>query len=539
MARSTLWVWLAALLAGCTPPLGDSHDDSDPRDSDTGVSDAARLGPETPVEALPSSGLRALSCGSKDPPSWLPAAGQVEDDPEISYRVVELDTELVERFYAVIYFPTMPFVRAYREGTPVVVVSAPSLYSRTEADPHVQAGWGLVEVQPLFPAWTIDGMTTSGSADQGGALSGQLLREVLRFAAGERQTADGLSLRQLTHGPVCDGAVALHANSSGIFAAIQALEGFPDGLGELVLGLSTFESPHVPQGATGDLGASSMDPERSVDADGNGVTWDDARKLDYEQGSCHGELCELDYGALAWSDAYTLRDLRGGLYPSVEQRGLLYYDRNASGTLDVDEDCMLDLDGDGALGVEEDLVLLPIADPGQPDRPMWYSDVALQRAVDAGVLDESDWPEHVATLDDTLEFWSRRNPMAVLPAVLAAAPVHFRVHVNFSTSDHGIAQPTRPHLVAFRDAVREAGWPARYNLAEDALDCMFDVHNLEQWNGELAWDADIAEGALDGYGIPIEFDHPSLRALGALAIPWEVYGPFDRCPRLRPGGDGG
>ncbi len=523
-------VLIVALLAlACEPPGADSA-------PGTGLSDDTAVLRMTPgvLEGLAPSQASQLrlepDCGAEDPPDGLVDPVVLVGDPSTAYRVVELDTPLVEHAYVLVSFPSDPAARAYDAGAPVVVVASPAFKAGLEVSPYFSGALGLVELQPIYPGWYRDDLVSSGEVDRAGPLSAQLLTSTLGFAAGQVSTADGLTLRQLTGGPVCDGHVTLFATSSGLFQAAQSLADLPAGLGERLLGLASYESPHTPQTALGDLGSPAYDPDLAVDADGNGVDWDDARRHDYAPGDCDGASCDLDLSTLAWDPAVSMRDVHPDLYSSADDPGVLFLDRDGSGALELGADGGLDVDGDGRVGPDEDMAFVPFEDPRVHSFPALYSVEVLQAALEQGVLSAEAWPAHVGTPDTVAEFWAERSPMDRLDALLAAAPAHFRLQLTFSSRDHGVAQQARPHVAVLAHRAAAAGVPVRFNPDRDTVACLYGDEALEGWAGELGWGELPAEGELHPWALPHELGLAVLRPLAAATMAWEAYGPFDRCP---------
>ena len=476
--------------------------------------------------------LAPRDCGYEPPPEDLVPATLDRRDSARSWRVVQLPSDVIDTLYAVVYFPTDPELRAYEDGAPVMVGARPALFSDTLVTSMVPSAWGIVEVQPVYPGWVYEDYASSGVSDAAGPLAAAALTEAIAFAAGHGHTVDGLSLRQLTGAPVCNGGVVVSANSSGIIHAARALVESPDLLDEMVLALVAAESPHLPQAVVGDLGFTHMDPDHQVDADGNGVTWDDFRNSDYQPGSCEDGGCPIDYSQIAWEPQLSLQSVFGDYYDGLAGGGLLYLDRNDNGLLDISTAGSWDLDGDGAVEVSEDWPLLAWFDNVAPLERVMYSAEATEAALELGVVTAGAWPTHISDAQQARAFWDERSLMAMLPGIIAAAPADFGVYFTFSEVDHALAQASRPHIAQPYQALLEAGVSVRYNVSAPSMSCLVERERVAGWGGQLPWNEDLGEGELSEWALPESISGDEWRALGAAGAFWEYLGPFDRCPAL-------
>ncbi len=469
-------------------------------------------------------------------PATLPEPIASPSQPDQVYRVVRVPSETFDEAYMLVLFHADPEQRLYDAGAPVVVSAIPSLLTQEAPAFQIHAGFGAIEVQPILSGWSIAGLGSSGEPDAGGQADAALLREAILFAAGRKTTVEGYTLGQVVQAPVCNDKVVVLGSSSGGAVAMQALDGMDLELSEAVMGLANHEAPVLPQLITSDIGALWMDPGDStnaLDEDGSGFSYDEGLNPAYQPGDCRGDSCDLDYSALAWDPLvnpalFYPAQLVQNLWP-----GVLYLDLDGdqrlshiAGSLDVDQN--------GALDPDEDFVFPPLWDRRLPGAKHRYSAELLEAAVTAGVLDEGDWPEHVAPLAESQEHWQRRNMALHNEGVAQAAPPWFRVAVEYTLMDHGVAAPDRPHITLFYDAMHSLGVPVRYNGSEAMMECAIDRALWQEgWAGaELPYDHPLEPSELDAHALPETIPNSLVKAVPVLTLFWDLYGPFDRCPEL-------
>ncbi len=475
-----------------------------------------------------------LSCNSDwtTAPADLPQPNDYGADGTYVYRIVQIPSDDFDELYATVFFPSDPQQKLYAAGAPVVVAVVPALEIQYDLVAQLSSDYGVIEVQPLYPGWSYDGIGTSGHSDLDGWGIAAALRDTIRFAAGDLDSVDGLSIGQLVGMDVCNRPLTVLGASSGGAAVARALDWFSDDLKNLVGGMATHESPSMHQFIIYDAGALWMDPNEATDGDGNGFTWDDGRNRTYQPGACDRETCNMDYSDLRRSTDVSLGEIYS-MFGAIPEQEVYYLDHNGNCVLDyVQGTGTLDVDGNGYLDDDEDYVFCPHWDD-KADNDMdrrFYTPEVLQAAIDNSQLDPGDWPSYLATLDESTEFWQSRNMLSHVSAIAAAYPSSFRAVVEYTEEDHGVAQPTHPHVYYLYEALREDGVTVRYNGTDDMLDCVVPADKLSGWAGARQVGEYIAEEDLADYALPETVFNAMARAVGTTALIWDLWGPFDLCP---------
>ncbi|MDP6935172.1 MAG: hypothetical protein QGG40_19790, partial [Myxococcota bacterium] len=458
------------------------------------------------------------------------------------FRVVELESPAFEELYALVMYTDETFTETlYDEGPLVAVSGMPSFDVKatwdTAPSSYFTAELGLVEVQPVLPGWSVQGHGTTGPADAGGPGGALALAEAIRFAAGQTRTVDGLTVAQVAQRKVCNEKVLLLGTSGGGITALMTLSLHGEDVAPLLVGLSLFEVPTVPQFSTGALGTVWMDADVDGDADGNGYLWDDSRLTSYVPGSCDALACEADYSTIDWDESSEIGDLYPEFFKTLEQPGMLYLDRDGVEGLTLSELGLTDGDFNGAVDEYEDFPIIAHQDTyTDAETPrMFYAPAVLEAAIEYGAMDPEAWPEQLATLEESENFWATRNAMVHLDDVAAKMEPDFRMNVVFTEVDHAQAQSSRPHLVQLHDGLAERGMTVRYNVDELTARCGLDNTALEDFAGGPAAGTIVVEGELAPYAFPDDFRRPFTRAVGAIGLYWDLLGPFDYCPQLLPG----
>lgn len=467
-------------------------------------------------------------------PADLPDPTVVPTDPDQVYRVVRVFSEHFEEAYMLVIFHADSEQRLYDQGAPVVVGAIPALLLQEEPVAQLVSGYGVIEVQPIFSGWSIEGVGSSGDPDAGGSNDALLLREAILFASGRKDTVEGNSLGQVVEAPVCNDKVVVLGASGGASIAMQSLAGMDKELSQAVAGFANHESPLLPQLLLGDVGAVWMDPQdlnNNLDEDGDGYTYNEGLNPVYEAGDCQGDTCLIDYSALAFDPLTDLAEIYSSRFEDNEWPGVLYLDLDGDQRITYQRGA-LDVNQNGWLDDDEDFLFVPSWDRRLPESKHMYSVELVEAAVSNGVLLEDDWPEHIATRTETQDFWHHRNMMHQVEQVASSAPPWFRVAIDFTEVDHGIAAPDRPHVRLFFDAFNELGVPIRYNYSEAMMDCTVDASLWkEAWTGrELPYGHGLEPSELDYHAMVEEVPNSLVKALPALGLLWDMYGDFDRCP---------
>jgi len=453
------------------------------------------------------------------------------------YRLVELRSPApeVEEVHALVAFPA-DGQRGWEAGAPVVVTAPPVETVQPSWDQapltYLPAALGVVEVQPVWPGWSVQGRETSGPADGGGPRAAAAVAAAVRFAAGAEPAADGRMIEDIVPGPVCRGPVVLASMSSGGIPAAAALDAHAPALSGLVSGMAIYEPPSLPQFVTASAGVVWMDPDPQSDADGDGMAWNDGRNHSFDEHTCTASGCTVDYGALAWSDWVSLRKLWQSTDAAALPAGMLYLDRSNNGRLDVTE-ASTDTDGDGAIGPAEDAFTKPHIDDYTVEGQItyYYTDEALSAAVAAGTLALERWPSFLARPLEARAFWSERNMAARLEPVAAAHP-GLHAAVTFKALPHGCAAPTRPNVRLVHDllAASDSIGSVRYNTGTRAARCVVGEGGLGTYAGGPEPGATVDPATLSDYAFPSTFEAPDVKAIGIVEVLESSLGALDACP---------
>ncbi|GDX83584.1 hypothetical protein LBMAG42_53950 [Deltaproteobacteria bacterium] len=443
---------------------------------------------------------------------------------ELRWRTVTIPGGLFDELHAIVIYPADPAVMAWNDGAPVIVVAPPNFTLdptlSSAPKPVFDARYGVIEVQPVYPGWTVGGVTTSGALDDGGLNSGSALSETIRFAAGLVSLDRGTTLGHIVERPICNSRVGLLGVGTGGVTIMEALAPVA-AVGVNTVGFALFEVPTLPQLITGDVGTVWMDPDPSADGDGNGIAWDDGRNIDWYEGDCDTINCALDYEDVAWDAATHPSDVFPGRYEGAPP-GVLYLDRSGSGALEIAEGGGLDVDADGVVDSRDDFVLLPHY---ASDGGVYYNSHLTRFAEE----ELASWPAGVATLAESEAFWGTRTVMEEGRVVIAQYDPEFAVVVAFTEEDSLLAVADRPQAVMAHDLFAEAGWSARYNLRGAALNCLVDPSTSGGWAGGPPRGTVLEEGDTQAWAIPEVLDADAA-ALAGLSLLWDAFGAFDRCP---------
>ena len=448
------------------------------------------------------------------------------------YRIVQIDTPTFDPFFVVVLSPPPAYRSLYSAGAPVIVTSMQSMGIghawATQPRSFFPLELGVVEVQPIHPGWTAEGNLTPGIHDSAGPQTSASLYEALRFAIGETETVDGLTLRDLVDREICTGKVAILAASSGGVTAATALDKYGEGIKDRLLGASFYETPSRPAFVLADTGFKSLDRWPTEDTDGNGVIWDEGRNPAFHGCDIETLLCHMDLTDLKWSSRATLEQVAPTEFEEGKP-GLLYLDRNSNGQLDLSPDAHVDIDGNGLIGNNEDYFLLPHQDTQSTEYEIHRYSPLVSRAAEE-VFKTTGWPTHLAQVAEAEEYWADRD--ATSAAVRAASHLRpdFKFVLAFSDEDHAVPVAERPHVAILYSALQQAGASVRTNSEWDSAACLIGEDALGDWEGGSDPGVVLDIPALTATAMPLSFPARTGRALATLGIFWDTWGPFDVCP---------
>lgn len=470
----------------------------------------------------PDPSVARIDCTAADP---VDAPEPAVSDAGTNVRVVPLTTAAGEAADVLISWSPHA-TRAWKEGAPVVIAAQPAhKVDRTwNLHPGMYYGpdVGVVELQPVWPGWTVMSVT-SGTFDAGGEGSQAVLDAVLAFAAGGLD-ADGHTLEQYVNVPVCHGAVALLSLSSGGMPTMAGLASFGSTYADSLVGLTLYEPPSLPEFVIEEAGAIWMDPDPKTDANGDGYAWNDGRNSALDEDSCAATGCVVDYTHLVWSNDHRLSDLWVG-YDATLPQGLYFFDGNGSGALDLDAAGLTDVDGDGAIQADEDLWCRPLALGAGESLKLYYSP-GLTRAAEA--LGAARWPPFVASSPEADTFWAARSMVPWADDVAKALP-DAQFSLVYSSIPHGPPLLTQPGERLLHDAFVNAGVRTHYNFTVDAARC-FGGTAFDDYPGPPPDDAVVAPEEMEEWGVLESTGAVNIQAVGPLDQLQQAFRPFDHCP---------
>jgi hypothetical protein len=477
--------------------------------------------------------LVVLDCtdGSSTQPEDLPAL--YTNQRGQPFRVASIDSEHFDELYAVVSVPSEP-ITLYDEGAPVVISTPPCQYVnlKWEENPqfYIPEEYGVIEVLPVLPGWSVQGHQTAGSHDYGGLDSARAIAEVIAWVTSGEPCASGHTLSQISSMSVCHAPAVLLASSSGGAPAMIALDEHADALRGRLIGLAAYENPSNAQFTTADAGAIWLDPDDQGDGDGDGFVWDDGRNLSFDDDSCGDGVCSVDYSAVAWSTEVSFGDIwvANGGSSTTGPPGMLYLDRNGNGRLDLTDDDQVDLDGNGVVDIDEDTYFKPQI-RALETLEYAYAPQAIEAAIAHGVLDESAWPELLSTLSETEAFWAERSMFERVPDVAAAWGDGLTVAVAYSAIPHGPAFPSRPNTRQLHDAFLAQGTKVRYNADPELIACTLGGLDLGDYQGGPDAGTILTGEEMPTYAVPEDGADEYARVPGTLTLFWDAVGPFPRC----------
>lgn len=424
-----------------------------------------------------------------------------------SYRVVEVPLDEGGAGLVLVTFP--PEGQAlWSDGAGVVVVSPPSHKPDETWQEHPQswsrASWGIVEVIALWPGWTVQGLTSPGTAEGGGEASAAVFRAALNFAVGGL-SSEGRPLEDYAEVPVCNQQVSLFSLSSGGAPLLQAVAEGASVYADRIAGVSLFEPPSIPELVVAESGAIWMDPDLDTDADDDGLTWNDARNQDLDPATCTVAGCSADYHTLTYTDALSLAPVWSG-YPADLPAGLLFFDRDLDGVFSVDEHGPTDKNGDGRVGRNEDQWSRPMFAIVDDTYQLYYSSSMANAAGVLGLVPDS--AAHFATPEATEAWWARRS-MGPWAAEAGAAIPEAAWSLVFTEMPHGPALVERTGEWIVWDELTLGGAAPRWNFPKDIATCMAGGVFAE-WVGPPPADAELVGADLHAWAVPDTINVPGV-----------------------------
>lgn len=379
--------------------------------------------------------------------SWM-APGTIYDLGDHQARVEWIPTEPAdpEGVAVRIVWPKAGAAR-FSDGLPVVVTinGGEKATEIGTPDSEIPTEYpGIVQIRVALPGGGKDPWVSGGEDDRRGAGSAQALGDVLAFALGQGTTVDGWTLDQLLDQRTDPGAVGLFGLSNGGNLALASLVDRSDL--ESTCWVGTWGTPIDSHYATPIMGDQVNDPDDEVDANGDGVTWNDMVDPDYVPWTCDLERCPGSYRDLRWNGHY------------------LWGDRDGDGILG-DGAGLLDLDGNGMRDADEDMDYhwYTAADGRQV-----YALPTLQAAIDAGILPEP-WPgDLLYTMEEAEAFWAQRRGVLFIPRL----PEGIRAMITSSSRGHLHAALDQPDQWVTYRLYQQAGHWVRLNADASYLQAL-------------------------------------------------------------------
>jgi hypothetical protein len=329
------------------------------------------------------------------------------DCPGLHGRVetIYVNSENIGRIAVQVVSPQQP---RFPEGSGVVVLIPPIFTpgSGFLSQPDFTS-IGLIQITFLWPGIEdqISRLKSDGEYDYGGELSLQVLRDVIRFAAGRQADTDGRYLVSLTNASPLQNEVGLYAFGDAGLAAVGVLSEFGDKLPGLVYYVGR-ENPSVDSLICQEIGY--------YDTSGQPVV----NPFYLYPASNTPRSVNTSYTGLRWEAAFT--------EPGNDYVGRPYLDLDASGTL-TGADYLFD----GAV---------PVVNGKRT-----YSAALTQALLDSGALTAQSWPADLATPPEASQVWSARQTSHRFEALRETIQA-LKVMLVFAQLDHAQVAPDKPHI---------------------------------------------------------------------------------------------
>ena len=313
----------------------------------------------------------------------------------------------------------------------------------------------------MYPGGRFESFHSGGTFDFRGRKCVDALYSIVQFASGKLANGAGKKISDYVSYKVLTDNIGLYGSSNGGNIAGLLFAFYSSGL-ENVKYIVFYESPVGDQYILADLGGVRHDPNPKVDADRDGVPWDDGRNPCYVECSCSESGCKIDYSTLSYD-------------PTVG----FYLDNNGNGKPDfkgVYPHYNTDVDNSGAVESDEDFIFTPWEIVWNGEKRWVYSYDLMKAASEKGLLKEVS--PKVLSLEETLSFWVERDLSYHYDEVSKNAPWLkimqlgcFRDHVQ-ATRDH-------PHVVVNYNAFKSRGHWVRLNPDSSYLKLVLRVEKRE------------------------------------------------------------
>jgi hypothetical protein len=304
----------------------------------------------------------------------------------------------------------------YADGAPVaVVVPGGTGADGLNFNMHASQA-GLIEIRFAFPGGGSEAFGSEGKFDNRGALSAQALRDVILFAAGKRLDYKGRSFQELLSST--GSKLKVLTNNLGLIGWDQGGNTLLVTLGKYAQELKSvgwlafYESP-----------VGSLFTPATL-----GCVQDLQLNKHYREGSAATGNLLIDYRKLAWQPSAFRNPnrLSGKRKGTPGLKGVLYFDENKNGVWEESREFAFSSSLDSSLAKQ-------------------YFPPQVSAACErTGVFGE-DWPENVATVSESEEFFASRDGSLYIEEVARQFP-KLLVGVFASQVDHGQQQQDHPHI---------------------------------------------------------------------------------------------
>ena len=347
-------------------------------------------------------------------------------------------------------YPKQP---RYAEGAPIAIsvqgiISPQSTALRAPSfDTH-----GMIWIYFVYPGGRSEGYESGGTYDYGGSACVEALYTVIQFAEGKIVNGVGKRITDYVEYNILTDNIGIYACSSGGNVVGMLLARYSSGLEGLKY-VVFYETPVGDHYITGDMGKVGDDPDQRVDADGDGIAWDDCRNLRYVEGSCNETSCLIDFSNLDYD-------------PQVG----FYLDNNGDGRANFYgkfPKLRTDVDHSGALEEDEDFIFTAWDVVIRGRRMKVYSYEVTSAAWRKGLF--SKVPPNVMRLDEALNFWIERDISYHYDEISKNFPEIKVMQIGFAR-DHVQATRDHPHIVVNYNAFRKRGHWVRLNPDKSYLE---------------------------------------------------------------------
>ena len=292
------------------------------------------------------------------------------------------------------------------------------------------------EQQVMLPNGETLEVESGGEYDYRGDVCFEALNCVIRFAKGEISNTVGKKIGDYASYEVLSDDVGIYGSSYGGITAALTLAKY----GRIVDYLIFYESPPHNMLITTDLGKIG-DDEDTVDADGDGLYWNDLRNPNYILNSCNETGCVIDFSTLAYD-------------PTLG----FYLDNNGDGKpnyIGVHPMASTDVDGSGFIESDEDFIFMAWEVTLNGTTKKVYSIPVIEAATNKGL----NFSSEIMNASETYDFWYIRD----LSYHYDELPKDVKFMQLGFLKEHMCPAPDFPNIVVNYNALKNRGFWIRLN----------------------------------------------------------------------------